>query len=149
VYTLREWAGLWTAGETPFRAGQRYLMLLHAPGAAGLSSPVGGDDAAIPIRGGGAAVGPGTVDAGSQPPVRMIDLRWIATRVARPVEYAWVPVRAPILRPFGPSPMHRASPALELRSPIIVSAEAPSQGAAYALVLAMLRGWEKEEHGAR
>ena len=52
TYTLREWAGLWPAGDEPFRVGQRYLMLLHAPGAAGLSSPVGGMDGAIPIRGG-------------------------------------------------------------------------------------------------
>ena len=151
-YTLREWAGLWAAGATPFRAGQTYLMLLHAPGASGLSSPVGGEDGAIPIRGGGPPVGPGTVDAtqrSPQPVARTIDLRWIATRVARPVEYAWVPVREPILRPFGPSPMHLASPTVELRAPIPVTAEAASQGAAYATVLAMLRGWEAEEHGAR
>jgi hypothetical protein len=150
VYVLREWAGLWTAGETPFRVGQRYLMLLHAPGASGLSSPVGGEDGAIPIRGSGAAVGPETVDsASSQPAGQLIDLRWIATQVARPVEYAWTPVRAPILRPFGPSPMHPASPMLELRPPVAIAAEAASQGATYASVLALLRGWEKEEHGAR
>jgi hypothetical protein len=35
TYMLREWAGLWPAGDEPFRVGQRYLMLLHAPGAAG------------------------------------------------------------------------------------------------------------------
>ena len=51
VYTLREWAGLWPAGEEPFRVGQRFLMLLHAPSVAGLSSPVGGMDGAIPIHG--------------------------------------------------------------------------------------------------
>jgi hypothetical protein len=64
-YTLREWAGLWNAGDEPFRAGQRYLMLLHAPGASGLSSPVDGVDGAIPIRGGDT-----------------VDLRWIAARAA-------------------------------------------------------------------
>lgn len=69
-YTLREWAGLWAAGDEPFHVGQRYLMLLHAPGAAGLSSPVGGMDGAIPIRGGAA-----------------VDLRWIAARAVRPVVY--------------------------------------------------------------
>jgi hypothetical protein len=64
-YTLREWAGLWNAGDEPFRVGQRYLMLLHAPGESGLSSPVDGVDGAIPIRGGGT-----------------VDLRWIAARAA-------------------------------------------------------------------
>jgi hypothetical protein len=59
AYTLREWAGLWPAGDEPFRVGQRYLMLLHVPGAAGLSSPVGGTDGAIPIHGTGAGDGRG------------------------------------------------------------------------------------------
>jgi len=150
-YTLREWAGLWPAGETPYRVGQQYLMLLHAPGASGLSSPVGGQDGAIPIRGGGAMVGPGTFGSvvTFEPAGQNVDLRWIATRVARPVVYAWVPVREPIPRPFGPSPMHLASPTEELRLPIAVSAENASQGAAYATVLAMLRGWQKDRHEAR
>ena len=40
-YTLREWAGLWAGGDQPLRAGQRYLMLLHAPSSAGLSVNTG------------------------------------------------------------------------------------------------------------
>jgi hypothetical protein len=150
-YTLREWSGLWTAGATPFRVGQRYLMLLHTPGASGLSSPVGGEDGAIPICGSGAAAVPGTVDAApdSQPVSNLMDLRWIATRVTRPIEYVWVPVREPILRPFGPSPMHMAPPASEVRLPVATFTEPASQAAAYPAVLAMLRGWQKEEHAAR
>lgn len=74
VYTLREWAGLWRDSD-PFRPGERYLMLLHAPGRAGLSSPVGGGDGAIPIRGGGAAG------------ERLADLRWVAARVVRPAAF--------------------------------------------------------------
>ena len=55
-YMLREWAGLWAAGNQRYRVGQRLLMMLHAPGAAGMSSPVGGMDGAIPIRRVGSAV---------------------------------------------------------------------------------------------
>jgi hypothetical protein len=40
TYTLREWGGLWSAGDKRYRTGQRLLMLLHSPGAAGVSSPV-------------------------------------------------------------------------------------------------------------
>ena len=71
-YTLREWAGLWTGGDQPLRAGQRYLMLLYAPSATGLSSPVGGMDGAIPIRGGEPAqakLGRGTRAPGVYAPV--------------------------------------------------------------------------------
>jgi len=41
-FCLREWPGLWQAGER-YRVGERYLLFLHAPNAAGLTSPVGGD----------------------------------------------------------------------------------------------------------
>src|SRR6202789_1198031 len=49
-YVLHEWGGLWAGSNGRYRVGQRLLMLLHAPGAGGLSSPVGGLDGAIPIR---------------------------------------------------------------------------------------------------
>src|ERR1700721_169838 len=39
-FVLREWAGLWAGGVERYRVGQRLLMLLHAPDAMGLSSPV-------------------------------------------------------------------------------------------------------------
>ena len=81
TYTLREWAGLWPAGDQPFRVGQHFLMLLHAPGVAGLSSPVGGTDGAIPIRGSGPAPPANATDG------RVVDLRWIETRVVRPIVY--------------------------------------------------------------
>jgi hypothetical protein len=37
-YVLREWAGLWAGDSQRYRVGQRLLMLLHAPSAAGMSS---------------------------------------------------------------------------------------------------------------
>lgn len=96
VYTLREWAGLWT-GEPRYRVGQQLLMLLHAPGASGISSPVGGMDGAIPLRATTPAVGQGsgtamarTATASSSTanteveatPV-VADLRWVGTRLVR------------------------------------------------------------------
>ena len=41
VLTIREWAGLWNAGER-YRPGDRFLLFLYSPSALGLTSPVGG-----------------------------------------------------------------------------------------------------------
>jgi hypothetical protein len=41
-FRLLEWPGRWQAGER-YRVGERYLVFLHAPNAAGLTSPVGGN----------------------------------------------------------------------------------------------------------
>jgi hypothetical protein len=124
-YTLREWAGLWAAGDEPFRVGQRYLMLLHAAGAAGLSSPVGGMDGAIPIRGGT------TVDS------RTVDLRWIRTRVVQPIGYR----AAPVARPTARLPASRVDDA--------AAAISSTQTAGYRAVLSKLRNWERDDATAR
>ncbi len=81
TYTLREWAGLWAGGLARYRVGEQLLMLLHAPTEAGLSSPVGGQDGAIPITGSGQAPGAGDdfVVSGEQ----AVDLRWIQARLLR------------------------------------------------------------------
>jgi hypothetical protein len=75
TYLLREWAGLWAGGVMRYRVGERLLMLLHGPAASGLSSPVGGQDGAIPITAGAPKVG----DIGEQ----AVDLRWIQARLLR------------------------------------------------------------------
>jgi len=106
-YTLREWEGLWPAGDQPFRVGQGFLMLLHAPGAAGLSSPVGGMDGAIPIRGGGPSPGPAadgflaTAGASAQTDDREMDLRWVGTRAVRPLSYRLEPLVHGTSRPVS------------------------------------------------
>lgn len=41
-FRLLEWPRRWQAGER-YRVGERYLLFLHAPNAAGLTSPVGGN----------------------------------------------------------------------------------------------------------
>ena len=184
TYMLREWAGLWPAGDEPFRVGQRYLMLLHAPGAAGLSSPVGGMDGAIPIRGSGQALGPqatgsgepmasgtvatGRVAAGTSALAdgRVVDLRWVGTRVVQPLTYKTEPVAHPIGGPItvhayavnaGPASTEELETASSLPTADVLAsvaasearAASASQGAAYATVLGMLRSWEKADHATR
>lgn len=63
TYILREWAGVAPNSDSTFLVGRRYLMLLHAPGPSGLSSPVGGPDGAIPILPTAEAASPAAPDA--------------------------------------------------------------------------------------
>jgi hypothetical protein len=93
TYTLREWAGLWQAGDQRYRTGQRLLMMLHAPGPAGISSPVNGMNGAIPVVP-AASSSPmrATADAATPSPVAdtpepVADLRWIAAQLARPAPF--------------------------------------------------------------
>ena len=151
TFTLREWAGLWPAGDQPFRVGQRFLMLLHAPGVAGLSSPVGGSDGAIPIRGSGPAPPANATDS------RVVDLRWIETRIVRPIVYRVTERQTALPVSARPRMDVVAGLAQEEAGP---SAAAPgsqgtadvlsaSQGMAYTSVLALLRSWVKEDDAAR
>jgi hypothetical protein len=159
AYTLREWAGLWTGGDQPLRVGQHILMLLLAPSAAGLSSPVGGMDGAIPIRGepAQAELRQGTRLAEDTAPAdaRTVDLRWVATRVLRPAGYAPQPIH-PTTLPGGvhaeaiaaaPAPGTDAGANSQSNNPAsglpIDTAIAPvAQTASYATVMALLRSWE-------
>ena len=187
IYTVREWAGLWPAGDQPFCVGQRYLMLLHAPSAAGLSSPVGGMDGAIPVRGGvaagpqtalasetvasGAAIAGTSAQAAAPVDGRVVDLRWVATRVVQPLSYRAGPVTHPIGRPISvhadavnadamnavtPQPASgagaRGTGASSLAGAAdgpVAAAAADSQSRPYTAVLEMLRSWEKLANGAR
>jgi len=73
TYTLREWAGLWAAGQCRYSVGQRVAIFLHAPGKAGLSSPVDGMEGILPVV---------QESADSEP---LVDIRRLATRVQRKV----------------------------------------------------------------
>jgi hypothetical protein len=143
-YTLREWAGLWPGGNEPFRVGQRYLMLLHAPGASGLSSPVGGMDGAIPVRGGAATDG------------RAIDLSWVGTRVVRPTVYVQTQTQGPVGGPIAAqaqflsaTPNFAMAHVAAVSAPIEGTSASAQQSTAYSAVLGMLRSWETGDHGAR
>ncbi len=73
TYTLREWAGLWAAGQHRYPVGQRVAIFLHAPGKAGLSSPVDGMEGILPVV---------QQSADSEP---LVDVRRLAARVQRKV----------------------------------------------------------------
>lgn len=73
TYVLREWAGRWTGGQQRYRVGQRAMFFLHAPSAAGLSSPVDGMAGVVPVIPMGADMDP------------LLDVRLLAARVVRPV----------------------------------------------------------------
>jgi hypothetical protein len=73
TYVMREWAGRWTGGQQRYQVGQRAMFFLHAPSAAGLSSPVDGMMGIVPMVPMGA-----NADA-------LLDVRWLASRVRRNV----------------------------------------------------------------
>jgi hypothetical protein len=94
-YTLREWAGLWANGQPRYVPGQRAMVFLHAPGAAGLSTPVDDMDGVVPVI---------TTAADATP---KLDARWLATRVQRsvgaPLAAAMVSVDDAVVAVRGPS----------------------------------------------
>jgi hypothetical protein len=166
-YILREWAGLWEGDTLRYRVGQELLMLLHAPSAAGMSSPVGGLDGAIPIRQGGAGMPVADAATPRQPPY--VDLRWLGARLPRAVVYSSGPVHAAktgdspatFRSPLRPQLQGGTSGAVSsgLRSgdaPVTMMAgnggssksSVPAQQASVDAVMGMLTSWQKAQHGA-
>jgi len=131
-YVLREWAGLWSGGDQRYRVGQRLLMLLHAPGAGGVTSPVGGMAGAIPIRGSASALQT-TVAASSTPPP-VADLRWVGTRLQRSVVY-----RTSSRALVTAASMPKAVTADDAASDVSTAA----QQAPVSVVVTMLATWQK------
>ena len=132
-YVLREWAGLWSGGDQRYRVGQRLLMLLHAPGAGGVTSPVGGMDGAIPIRGAASLIQ--ATAAVSSTPSPVADLRWVGARLQRSIAY-----REPSTR------LVTASNATKTAAVDGASGEASTaaQQASVSVVVNMLAGWQKK-----
>jgi len=160
-YVLREWVGLWAGDDQRYRIGQRLLMLLHAPSAAGMSSPVSGLDGAIPIRQGGAAMASeGDPATPSQPPY--VDLRWLGARLQRTVSYRTEPAPAPKsvdLQTFSVGQqMAYRSTSRSIRSLAAIKpvsdnatgseASVPAQQASVNAVMDMLNSWQKARHAA-
>jgi hypothetical protein len=48
ILTVREWAGLWEAGER-YRPGERVVLFLYPPSKLGLTSPVAGSFGRFPV----------------------------------------------------------------------------------------------------
>ncbi|WP_353069660.1 hypothetical protein RBB75_04250 [Tunturibacter empetritectus] len=168
-YRLREWGGLWAGGAERYRVGQRLLMLLHAPSAGGMSSPVEGLDGAIPIRQ-GAGVSPGKAGVVAErlvaPPSSssFVDLRWLGARLPRTVAYRSEAVRPastfPQLGATGPgatgqqagqvvaagSVGREVSPVQPLGYTNASDASTPAQQASVDVVLGLLNSWQKAQH---
>jgi hypothetical protein len=169
AYILREWAGLWAAGSQRYRVGQRLLMMLHAPSAGGMSSPVGGLDGAIPIRQGG--TGNSLADGATPLQSPFVDLRWLGVRLSRVVAYRSGKVRSveaadansavPVVARQMSGQMSGqvgavAEPGSIINAaPIVMSSNAsssegsvPAQQASVGAVMEMLGSWEKARHVA-
>ncbi len=155
TYMLREWAGLWAVNDQRYRVGQRLLMLLHAPSAAGMSSPIGGLDGAIPIRQGGTA---DSADSSANPQRPYVDLRWLGARVPRAVSYSSeaakqlgfvTPSAAPgrILAASGLR-TSAGSTVTPITGTAGVNGSVAAQQASVDAVLDMLTSWQKVRNGA-
>ncbi|WP_263383120.1 hypothetical protein [Granulicella arctica] len=171
TYELREWAGLWAGGIQRYRVGERLLMLLHVPSASGMSSPVGGQDGAIPLVGNGVA--PTAEDSFADVGEQAVDLRWIQARLLRTASRVGngahgrpvVPVE-PILvgrsqnqfvtRKDTAAGGRRLQPGIPgnggfVQAPVTFAGVAGgegSQGSTLRVVIAMLGAWETEQANA-
>jgi hypothetical protein len=147
-YVLREWSGLWVAGNQRYRVGQRLLMLLHAPGAAGISSPVGGLDGAIPIRQGA------PLAQTSTPTPPFVDLRWLGVRLPHAVSYRIDPVPSAntlpqmVQRATSGSSVNVAPIVEPLGNTTASEASVPTQQASVATVFDLLTTWQKAQNVA-
>jgi len=161
-FVLREWAGLWEGDDQRYRVGQRLLMLLHAPNAAGMSSPVDGMDGAIPVVRGGSAPLLANSSARVAPPA--VDLRWVGTKLLHPVSYGSGTARAahragePVRATAGVRAVHdlvagsvgSTAPGAGLSaSDSPGSASVPAQQASVDLVVGILTSWQKVRHAVR
>jgi hypothetical protein len=158
-YILREWAGLWAGGSQRYRVGQRLLMLLHPPSAAGISSPVGGLDGAIPIRQGDVMP---MADIVTQPQLPYVDLRWLGARLPHAVSYrseaAGAAKPASRQMPFfgQQAALVATSSSIGGLAPIMPvignasssEASVPAQQASVNAVMGMLSSWQKVQHVA-
>jgi hypothetical protein len=161
-YILREWAGLWAGDNQRYRVGQRLLMLLHAPSAAGMNSPVSGLDGAIPIREGGAAT-PSEDDLATPPQPPYVDLRWLGAKLPHAVSYQSEPVRAAMpvdLQPqffgqlAGQGIASNAINGLVMINPAFdkfsaSEASVPAQQASVNAVIGMLSSWQSPTQKAQ
>ena len=119
TYTLREWGGLWAAGQQRYAVGDRVAVFLYAPGGSGLSSPVDGMDGVVPV-----------VQA-SEDSAPLLDVRRLAARVSRRVgepldggAIALEDAKAVVAgwrRPLVAEPVRRALPEDEVRLPVGVA----------------------------
>jgi len=148
TYILREWAGLWSGNAARYRTGERLLMLLHAPAASGLSSPVGGLDGAIPISGGGAA--PVLVNAAMASSAPVVDLRWLGARLPQSASFKINPILPPT--PLTLSQQMATKSVADLitsEGDTSSRASVPAQQASVDTVVKLLASWKKAADDVR
>ena len=156
TYVMREWAGLWAGNARRYQPGQHLLMLLHAPGPPGMSSPVGGMDGAIPIRGLASASPLATAASNPTPPVA--DLRWLGAKILRSRSYtlhsALSPTPLTISQQLAPAGSLVSAGAL-IAAPIATEDDSssrssiPAQQASVETVAKLLSSWHKASNDAR
>lgn len=150
TYVLREWAGLWAGDSRRYQPGQRLLMMLHAPGASGMSSPVDGMDGAIPIR--GVADASQFAAAPTSAAVPVADLRWLGARIVHSQSYVLQAELTPT--PVTIAQQMARPDAVVVPGELIVAPVAsredsssrfstPAQQAAVATVVKLLTSWQK------
>ena len=148
VYTLREWGGLWAPNQFRYQVGETKLMLLHAPGASGMSSPVGGMDGAIPVRGNAvSAVENGSIGI-SEP---IVDLRWVAAKVGRPLVYATAQTSQHLPKPISTVKTAR-SMAIHTTADAdttTASTSVDAQQASVSTVLHLIASWQEGTNESR
>jgi len=145
TYILREWAGLWAGGDQRYRTGQHLLMLLHTPGPNGITSPVGGMAGAIPLR--GADIAPRATDATTTHQPTIADLRWVATKIQRPMVYTNAPAMPSITVNLSQPITTGQTVTTTAPTPANVSdASIPTQQATVDLVVNMLSTWQRAPH---
>ena len=73
TYTLREWSGRWAGGQQRYNVGERAMIFLYPPNAAGISSPVDGMAGVVPL-----------IPMGAKEDA-LLDIRFLETRLERPL----------------------------------------------------------------
>ena len=157
AYVLREWAGLWAGKPDRYRVGQRRLMLLSTRGQAGMNSPIGGLDGAIPLVATATeplASSSGVAPADASAPVAFAtsfaaDLRWIQARAVRTLDTSTTLAKAQVTAVGGPAKPWPVDPDWSGATlPLYPgNASAPPQPSSLAAVFALLRT-DANAHGA-
>jgi hypothetical protein len=157
AYILREWAGLWAGNAHRYHAGQRLLMMLHAPGPSGMSSPVGGTDGAIHLHevenvstpSGNVPI---SAAASASQAFTVADLRWLGANLPRSVSYKLQPAlsETPLTLPQQMSAPSTVSTGAELIThPIAPEGDSssrtsiPVQQASVDALVRLLISWQK------
>jgi hypothetical protein len=141
TYTLREWTGLWAAGQRRYWIGERAVVFLNTPGKGGLSSSVDGMEGILPIVPGAAntlvvdvqrlrtrvlrPAGSPMVASATQMSLTEVAAAAIPTPALTPVTYPTEPIATPILRPIqAPTPMSFPNPvAVQTENSVILVME--------------------------